>query len=148
MKNGRNACSVPGSARSSVDANSIRARRAGQGPIDVIIEQCVATGAANIELVSVGGPQPPQVVDGGRLGQAPDAFTPEYRRTREVLRQWRIDQPLDRFREVRKKIDDAGLNLFSYVWTVADDGTDAEIDATFKQLQGAWREAVTTRWRS
>ena len=108
---------------------------AGKDPIDVIIEQCIAVGAANVELVSVGGPQAPQVINGGRFGQAPDAVTPEYEKTREVLRQWRIAQPLDRFREVRKKFDQAGLNLFSYVWTVADDYTDAEIDATFKQLQ-------------
>jgi len=107
----------------------------GKDPIDVIIEQSLAVGAANVELVNVLGPQPPQVTNGGRFGQAPDRVTPEYEKTREVLRQWRIAQPLDRFREVRKKFDSAGLNLFSYVWTVADDYTDAEIDATFKQLQ-------------
>ena len=107
----------------------------GKEPIDVIIEQCIAVGAANVELVNVGGPQPPQVINGGRFGQAPDRTTPEYEKTRDVLRQWRIGQPLDRFRDVRSRFEKAGLNLFSYVWTVADDYTDAEIDATFKQLQ-------------
>jgi len=107
----------------------------GKDPIDVIIEQCLAVGAANIELVNVGGATGPEVVNGGRFGQAPDKVTPEYLKSREQQRQWRISLPLDRFREVRKKFDAAGLNLFSYVWTVADDYTDPEIDAVFRQLQ-------------
>jgi sugar phosphate isomerase/epimerase len=108
---------------------------AGKDPIDVIIGQCLEIGAANVELVTVGGDNGPQVVNGGRFGQAPDKTTPEYLKTREEQRQWRINLPLDRFRQVRKKFDDAGLNLFSYVWTVADDYTGAEIEAVFKQLQ-------------
>src|SRR5881275_1381710 len=75
----------------------------GKDPIDVIIDNCLAIGAANIELVNVGGPMPPNVVNGGRFGQAPDQHTPEYMKTREELRQWRINLPLDRFREVRRK---------------------------------------------
>ena len=107
----------------------------GKDPIDVIIENCLAIGAANVELVNVGGQTPPQVVNGGRFGQAPDRSTPEYLKSRETLRQWRINLPLDRFREVRKKFDDAGLNLFSYVYTIDDDMTDPEIDAAFRQMQ-------------
>ena len=80
----------------------------GKDPIDVIIENCLAIGAANVELVNVGGQMPPQVTNGGRFGQAPDQKTPDYLKTREELRQWRINLPLDRFREVRKKFDDAG----------------------------------------
>ena len=107
----------------------------GKDPIDVTIENCLAVGASNIELVSVGGPTPPQVINGGRFGQAPDQKTPEYLKTREVFRQWRINLPLDRFREVRRKFDAAGLNLFSYVYTIDDDMTDPEIDAAFRQMQ-------------
>jgi sugar phosphate isomerase/epimerase len=107
----------------------------GADPIDVIIRECIELNADNVELVDVGGETPPAVVDGGRFGQVPDVITPEYTRTREVLRQWRIKRPLDRFHEVRRRFDAAGLNLFSYVWTVADDDTDEEIDAGFRQLQ-------------
>ena len=107
----------------------------GKDPIDVIIENCLAIGAANVELVNVGGPMPPQVTSGGRFGQAPDQKTPDYLKTREELRQWRINLPLDRFRDVRKKFDDAGLNLFSYVYTIDDDMTVPEIDAVFRQMQ-------------
>jgi sugar phosphate isomerase/epimerase len=107
----------------------------GKDPIDVIIESCLAVGAANIELVNVGGTMPPAVINGGRFGQAPDQKTPEYLTSREALRQFRINLPLDRFREVRKKFDDAGLNLFSSVYTIDDDMTDPEIDAVFRQMQ-------------
>src|SRR5262245_1946211 len=108
---------------------------AGKDPIDVIIENCLAIGAATVELVNVGGQMPQQVTNCGRFGQAPDQKTPDYLKTREELRQWRINLPPDRFREVRKKFDDAGLNLFPYVYTIDDDMTDPELDAVFRQMQ-------------
>ena len=49
-----------------------------------------------------------------------------------------------RFREVRQKFDAAKLNLFSYVQTVDDDMTDAEIDAVFKQMQALRVPMFTT----
>ena len=55
--------------------------------------------------------------------------------TRDALRQWRITTPLDRFREIRKKFDAAGVNLYSYVMTIGDDFTDPEIDAVFRHMQ-------------
>jgi sugar phosphate isomerase/epimerase len=116
----------------------------GRDPIDVIIEQCLALGAANIELVSVFLQGAPQVVNGGRFGQAPAERTPDYLRTRQALREWRIAQPLDRFREVRAKFDKAGLNLFSYVQTIDDDMTDPEIDAMFRQMQALKVPMFTT----
>jgi len=117
---------------------------AGKDPIDVIIEECLALGAANIELVSVYPQGAPPVVNGGRFGQPPEARTPEYLQSREAYRQWRINQPLDRFREVRRKFDAAGLNLFSYVQTVDDDMTDPEIDAVYKQMQALKVQVFTT----
>ena len=80
----------------------------GKDPIDVIIENCLAIGAANIELVNVGMQMPPQVTNGGRFGQAPDQRTPEYLKTREELRQWRINLPLDRFLHDRRRHDRSG----------------------------------------
>jgi sugar phosphate isomerase/epimerase len=117
---------------------------AGKDPIDIIIEQCLQLGAANVELVNVMSLNEPQVVNGGRFGQPPDKITPEYRESRERLRQWRVALPLDRFREVRKKFDAAGLNLFSYVMTVGDDFTDPEIEAVFKQMQALKINLFTT----
>jgi len=117
---------------------------AGKDPIDIIIEQCLQLGAANVELVNVLSLNEPQVVNGGRFGQPPARITPEYQESREKLRQWRLALPLDRFREVRKKFDAAGLNLFSYVMTIGDDFTDPEIEAVFKQMQALKINLFTT----
>ena len=116
----------------------------GRDPIDVIIEQCLALGAANVELVSVFPQGQPQVVNGGRFGQPPADATPEYTKTRQALREWRIALPLDRFREVRAKFDKAGLNLFSCVQTIDDHMSDAEIDAVFRQMQALKVPMFTT----
>jgi sugar phosphate isomerase/epimerase len=116
----------------------------GRDPIDVIIEQCLALGAANIELVTVFPQGAPQIVNGGRFGQPPAQRTPEFTKSRQALREWRVALPLDRFREVRAKFDKAGLNLFSYVQTIDDDMTDAEIDAVFRQMQALKVPMFTT----
>ena len=116
----------------------------GKDPIDIIIEQCIQLGAANVELVNVLMLNEPQVVNGGRFGQPPDKITPEYLESREKLRQFRPALPLDRFREVRKKFDSAGLNLFSYVMTIGDDFTDPEIETVFKQMQALKINLFTT----
>ena len=116
----------------------------GRDPIDVIIEQCLALGTANIELVTVFPQGLPQVINGGRFGQPPAQRSPEYTRSRQALREWRIAQPLDRFRDVRAKFDKAGLNLFSYVQTIDDDMSDGEIDAVFRQMQALKVPIFTT----
>src|SRR5262249_35573380 len=116
----------------------------GKDPIDIIIEQCLQLGAANVELVNVMMLNEPQIVNGGRFGQPPDKITSEYLESREKLRQFRLRLPLDRFREVRKKFDAAGLNLFSYVMTIGDDFTDPEIEAVFRQMQALKVNIFTT----
>jgi sugar phosphate isomerase/epimerase len=68
-------------------------------------------------------------------GQVPNAITPEYTAERDKLRRWRLDAPLDRFREIRKKFDAAGLDLYSYVMTIGDDFTEEETDAVFRHMQ-------------
>jgi sugar phosphate isomerase/epimerase len=113
-------------------------------PIDVIIEQTKALGVVGVELVTVYPQGAPQVVNGGRFGQAPAEITPDYTRTRQALREWRINLPLDRFRDVRARFDKAGLNLFSYVQTIDDHMSDAEIEAVFKQLQALKVPMFTT----
>jgi hypothetical protein len=54
---------------------------------------------------------------------------------RADLRQWRLTAPLGRFKEIRKKFDDAGIDVFGYVMTFAEDFPDEEIDVVFRQAQ-------------
>lgn len=105
----------------------------GQDVVDTIIQQCIAAKVGTVELVNT--PLEPRVTGGGIGGQAPATVTPAYQKSRDELRDWRINGPLDRFREIRKKFDAAGLNLYSFVMTIGDDFTEPEIDAVFKQMQ-------------
>lgn len=116
----------------------------GRDPIDVIIEQCKQLDVLDVELVTVFPEGQPEVVNGGRFGQPPAQITPDYMKTRQALRDWRIALPLDRFKEVRRKFDAAKLNLFSYVYTIDDHMTDAEIEAAFRQLQALGVPMFTT----
>jgi sugar phosphate isomerase/epimerase len=116
----------------------------GRDPIDVIIEQCKQLDVLDVELVTVFPQGQPEVVNGGRFGQPPAQITPDYMKTRQALRAWRIALPLDRFKEVRRKFDAAKLKLFSYVYTIDDHMTDAEIEAAFRQLHALGVPMFTT----
>lgn len=105
---------------------------AGKDIIDTVIEGCLGAGAANIELVNL---LEPRLVGAVSFGHPPNPMTPEYEKSRGAVREWRLKTPISRFHEIRKKFDDAGLNLFSYVMTFDLDFTDEEIDAVFKQMQ-------------
>lgn len=105
----------------------------GKDVTDVVIEQCIAANVGNVELVN--SLYEPRVTGGGIGGQTPANVTPEYTRTRDALRQWRLNTPPEFFAAIRKKFDDAGLNLFSWVMTIGDDFTEPEIDAVFRQMQ-------------
>ncbi len=99
--------------------------------IDTIVKACVECGVGNVELTNPMVESVNTLPGGGRV--PPD--TPENKKMREELRQWRLTSPLARFKEIRKKFDDAGINLFAYVMTFAEDFPDEEIDAVFRQAQ-------------
>lgn len=111
---------------------SIASGAAARDPVDLLIEQCIATGAANIEY---SGPAvgKPRLLD-GVIGQPPPVLTDDYRKSREEVRKWTLTAPLQPFEDARKKFDAAGLNWFSGVNTIAEDCTDEEINALFRQM--------------
>jgi sugar phosphate isomerase/epimerase len=51
---------------------------------------------------------------------------------REKLRAWRLSQPVDHYRAIKKEFDDAGIVIFTYYVNINDSYTDAEIDAVFE----------------
>src|SRR6516162_7412739 len=104
----------------------------GKDIIDTVVSASVATGAANIELVNM---LEPRLLGAVSFGHPPSPMTPDYEKSRAIVREWRMKTPLDRFREVRRKFDAAGLNLFSYVMTFDLDFTDGEVDTVFRQMQ-------------
>jgi sugar phosphate isomerase/epimerase len=100
---------------------------------DAVIAAARAGGIGHVEFVN--SLLEPRVTGGGIGGQAPAAESPEYRQTREALRQWRLTAPLDLFADIRRRFDRSGVSLFSYVMTIGDDFTDPEIDAVFRHMQ-------------
>src|SRR5437867_3172554 len=55
---------------------------------------------------------------------------------REDLRKWRLSTPMEHFKALRKKFEDAGIKLFAYTVNFRNDFTDDELDKTFEQAKG------------
>ncbi len=105
----------------------------GADVVDTIVAQCKDLGVGWVEFVNT--LVEPRLEGSAVGGQVPATASPEYLKSRDALRQWRLTTPLGRFQEVRGKFTSAGINLFSYVVTISDDCTDPEIDALFKQMR-------------
>ena len=98
-------------------------RTAGADYIDTVIQACLDCGVGYVELTSPMVEPPTTLPGSGRV--PPD--TPENRVAREEVRKWRLSAPMARFKEIRKRFDDAGISLFAYVMTFAEDFTNEEI---------------------
>ena len=70
--------------------------------------------------------------------------SPEAVKAREDLRKWRLETPLDHFRNVRKKFDAAGLTIHAYCYNMNASFTDAEIDRGFEIAQALGTDVITT----
>jgi sugar phosphate isomerase/epimerase len=92
--------------------------------VDVMIKALTESGIGEIELFA---PHIEPVFPGGRGEEA--------QRAREQLRQWRLSTPLQHFREVRKRFDQAGISLFAYTVNFRNDYTDEELDKAFEQAR-------------
>lgn len=101
-------------------------------PLDAAIKAMTEIGLGDCELfsphVEPGGP-------GGGRGQTPEA--------RAALRKWRLTVPMDEFRGVRKKFDDAGINIHAYNLSFRDDFTDDEIDRGFEMAKALGVKIIT-----
>ena len=61
--------------------------------------------------------------------------SPDAKRYRETLRQWRLTTPMSHFDSVRKQFSDAGVEIFAYTLNFSDDFTAAELDKCFQQAK-------------
>lgn len=99
-------------------------------PLDAAIKAMIEVGLGDCELYSAhiepGGP-------GGTHG--PEA--------REALRKWRLSVPMDEIRGVRKKFDDAGINIHAFNLSFRDDFTDEEIDRGFEMAKALGVKVIT-----
>ncbi len=64
--------------------------------------------------------------------------------TRELLRKWRIETPLDYFRGVSRKFSDAGITLSAYSLNFNDTFTAQEINRGFEITKAMGLDLITT----
>jgi len=97
---------------------------------------------------SEGGDQVDAMIDAMKtcgIGEC-EVWSPmvEPRASRDELRKWRIETPLDHFRTVRNKFEAAGIVI--YAWNYSPDAsfTDAEIDRGFEQAKALGADIITS----
>lgn len=110
-------------------------------PIDEAIQAMVTDRLGCCELFS------PHIEEGGTKAPDPPGakrLSHEERQAQEEqVRHWRLTVPLDYFSGVRKKFDNAGIDLYGYNLTFNETSTDEEIDRGF-QMAKALRVKVMT----
>ena len=65
-------------------------------------------------------------------------------KSREELRAWRLETPLDRFTGIRKKFESAGLSIYAYNYSPNASYTDGEIDRGFEMAKALGAEIITS----
>ena len=111
-------------------------RTPGSDLVDPIIAAMKECGLTECELWA---PQiePPQPLGRGRP-------TPEQaQQTRQALRAWRIETPLDHFRAIRKKFESAGITLYAFNYSPNAGFSDEEIDRGFDMAKALGAEIIT-----
>src|SRR5712691_1823747 len=96
--------------------------------IDVVINAMTECGLTECELFS---PQLEPAFSAGR-GERGAPPSPEAIKARDDLRRWRVETPLDHFREVKKRFDAAGITIHAFCCNMNNSFTGAEIDRGFE----------------
>ena len=107
--------------------------------VDVIIKALTDSGLSECELL--GEHLEPEFAAGrGQRGAPP---SPEAVKAREDLRKWRLETPLDHFRNVRRKFDAAGITIHAYCYNFNPSFTDAELERGFEIARALGTDVVT-----
>ncbi len=119
-------------------------------PLDQAIQAMVTDGLFDCELFS------PHIEAGG-IDELKDILHPadgkeltraemgeRFKAYNEKLRHWRLTVPLSYFAGIRKKFDDAGINIYSYNLTLGETATDEEIDRSFDMAKALGVGIITT----
>ena len=61
----------------------------------------------------------------------------------EELRNWRLTVPMDHFKAIRRKFDDAGIHLHAYNYSFNDGFSDEEIDRGFEMARALGVNIIT-----
>jgi sugar phosphate isomerase/epimerase len=115
-------------------------RPEGGDAVDVIIKAMTECGISECELWS---PQiePRSGFKPGAPRPAPDS--PEAKKVRAFLRDWRVRTPLDHFRGIKKKFDAAGQTVFGFNYSFGPSFSDEEIDRGFEIARALGARVIT-----
>jgi sugar phosphate isomerase/epimerase len=122
------------------------------GNVDAVIKAMTQNGISECELFAQqieppniatnfwGGVDPKVLgagADGNALGEQLKAKAKQESviKARNDLRKWRLEAPLDHFREARKKFDAAGVDVHVYNLSFNNSFTDPEIDRVFEHAK-------------
>jgi sugar phosphate isomerase/epimerase len=93
--------------------------------------------------VELFAPQVEPVFSAGERGRRGAPPSPEAVKAREALRKWRLETPLDHFRDVRKKFDAAGIAIYAYNYSPNGSFTDPEIERGFEMSKALGADIIT-----
>jgi sugar phosphate isomerase/epimerase len=111
-------------------------RSPGIDAVDAIVKAMNDCGLVECELWA---PQiEPQQAFG--RGRPPE----EAAKAREDLRAWRMDTPLDHFKDIRKTFNAAGLSIYAYNYNPNASFTDGEMDRGFEMAKALGAEIITS----
>jgi len=135
---GARADSVVSGVRLGVQTYSFRdlPRPATSDAVDVVVKAIADAGLGECELWS------PQTEPKFR-GRARPRRVRLSQRAREDLGKWRLETPLDHFRDIKKKFDASRISIYAYNYSFSQAFTDAEIDRGFDIARALGAEIIT-----
>ncbi len=103
--------------------------------VDEVIQYLLLAGINSIELRSVaeedlGIPQMPMRPDGTLTEQEQADFAKATKEAKEIQRKWRLSLPMERYTEMRKKFNDAGIDVYIAKFAPSE-WSDEEIDYAY-----------------
>jgi|ERR1039458_8804097 sugar phosphate isomerase/epimerase len=116
--------------------------------LDAVVSAMQEVGLGRCELFAAQVEPASQGLRGGRgPGDTRAPLTPEQQAAQkaaaEALTEWRLTAPLDYFEGIRRKFNDAGIDIFSYNARFGE--TNEEIDRIFAMTKALGAETVTAR---
>jgi sugar phosphate isomerase/epimerase len=115
-------------------------RTPGGDAVDSVIKAMQECELVECELFA---PQAEPQFNAGARGRRGDPPSPEAIKAREDLRKWRLETPLDRFRDIGNRFRKAGMTVYAYNYSAHADFTDAEIDRGFEMTKALGAEIIT-----
>ncbi|MBV9225551.1 MAG: sugar phosphate isomerase/epimerase, partial [Acidobacteriaceae bacterium] len=101
--------------------------RTGTDDVDTVIQAMTDCRAGQCELFS------PQLEPGGSLSER--MSQEERNKHREAVRQWRLTAPVEHFKDIRKRFDTAGIDIYAYTLNFDKSYTDEELEKCFEQTK-------------